>query len=81
MIQQRNTKFFLRLDQKLEQLMVEKKCFMEKNYAKIGFNTADDLPVNKQLKFPTLIIITRCVFQEGEKLYPQVYLDECLYES
>ena len=32
------------------------------------------------LKFPTLIIIIRCVFQKGEKLCPQISLDECLYE-
>ena len=61
--------------------MVEKNCFMKKNYARIGVNTDDDLPLNKQLTFPTLTIIIRCVFQEGEKLHPQIYLDECLYES
>ena len=42
--------------------------------------TDDDVPLNKPLKFPTLTIIIRCVFQEGEKLYPQIYLDECLYK-
>ena len=58
-----------------------KELFYEKNYAKIGVNTDEDLPLNKQLKFSTLTIIIRCVFQEGGKLYPQVYLDECLYDS
>ena len=53
---------------------------MKKNIARIEVNTDDDLPFNKPLKFPTLTIIMRCIFQEGEKLYPQVYLDECLYE-
>ena len=57
-----------------------KELFYEKNYARIGINTDDDLPLNKPLKFPTLTIIIRCVTQEGEKLYPQIYLDECLYE-
>ena len=57
-----------------------KELFYEKNYARIGVNTDDDLPLNKQLKFPTLTIIIRCVLQNGEKLYPQIYLDECLYE-
>ena len=57
-----------------------KELVYEKNYARIRVNTEDDLPLNKQLKFPTLTIIIRCVFQEGEKLYPQIYLDECLYE-
>ena len=27
-----------------------------------------------------LTIIVRSVFQQGKKLYPQIYLDECLYE-
>ena len=60
--------------------MVEKNCFMEKNYARIDVNTDNNIPLNKQLKFPTLTIIIRCFFEESGKLYPQVYLDECLYE-
>ena len=47
---------------------------------KIKFNADNNLPLNKPLKFPTLTVIVRCVFQEDEKLYPQIYLDECLYE-
>ena len=58
----------------------EKELFYEKDYARIGINTDDDLPLNKPLKFPALTIIIRCVLQKGEKLYPQIYLDECLYE-
>ena len=57
-----------------------KEIFYEKNYTRIGINTGDDLPLNKQLKFPTLTIIIRSVLQNGEKLYPQIHLDECLYE-
>ena len=57
-----------------------KELFYKKYYTKIGINTDDDLPLNKLLKFPTLTIIIRCVFQEGEKLYPEICLDECLYE-
>ena len=60
---------------------MEKKLFYEKNYARIGVNTDADLPLNKQLKFLTLTIIIKCVLQNGEKLYPQIYLNECLYES
>ena len=59
--------------------MVEKN-FYEKNYTKIGVNTDDDIPLKKTLKFPTLTIIIRCVFQEGTILYSQIYLDECLCE-
>ena len=57
-----------------------KKLFYEKNYIRIGINTDDDLPLNKQLKFPTLTVIIRCVLQRGKKLYAQIYLDKCLYE-
>ena len=45
-----------------------KELFYKKNYAKIVVNTDGNLPLNKQLKFPTLTIIIRCVFQEGKKL-------------
>ena len=58
-----------------------KELFYERNYARTRINTNDDLPLNKQLKFPTLTIIIRCVLQNGEKLYLQIYLHECLYES
>ena len=70
-------KFGVELDQTLNK---GKELFHKKNYAKIGINTDEYLPLNKRLKFPTLIIIVRCVFQEGEKLHSQVYLEEFLYE-
>ena len=57
-----------------------KELFYEKNYARIGVITDDDLPLNKPLKLLTLTIIIRYVFQEGAKSHPQIYLDECLYE-
>ena len=54
--------------------------YYEKHYTKAGVNTDDDIALNKKLKFPSLTIIIRCVFQNGNKLQPQVYLDEYLYE-
>ena len=60
--------------------MVEKNCFMKKNYAKIGINTDDDLFLNKQLKFTALTIIIECVFKESEKLYSHICIVECLYD-
>ena len=57
-----------------------KEMFYQKNYDRIGVNTDDNVPLNKKLKFPTLTIIIRCVFEKSGKLYPQIYLDECLYE-
>ena len=32
------------------------------------------IPLNKQLYFPTLTIIIRCVFEKYGTYYPQVYL-------
>ena len=46
---------------------------------KIKFNSDDDLPLNKPLKFNAMTIIIRSVFESG-KLYPQVFLDDTLYE-
>ena len=72
--------FFSGIKSEIEMLNGRKELYYEKNYARIGIDTDDDLPLNKPLKFPTLMTIIRCVFQEGKKLYLQVYLDECLYE-
>ena len=47
---------------------------------KIKFNSEDDLPLNKQLKFHNITTIIRSVFEEDGKLYPQVFLDDTLYE-
>ena len=57
-----------------------KELIDEKDYAEIRINTDDDVLLNKELKFPTLTIITRCIFQEGNKIDPQIYLDERLYQ-
>ena len=64
----------------IETLIGGKELFYRKNYARIEVSTDDNLPLNTQLKFPMLTIIIRCVFEESGKLYPQFYLDECLYE-
>ena len=47
---------------------------------KIKFNSNDDSPLNKPLKFHAVTIIIRSVFEEDGKLYPQVFLDVALYE-
>ena len=52
----------------------------EKDYMKTKFNSDDDLPLNKQLKFHNMTITIRSVFKEDGKLYPQDFLDDTLYE-
>ena len=47
---------------------------------KIKFNSADNLSLNKILKLHNLTVIVRSAFDEDGKYYPQVFLDECLYE-
>ena len=52
----------------------------EKDYMKIKFNSDDDLPLNKQLKFNNMTITISSVFEEDGKLYLQVFLHDTLYE-
>ena len=47
---------------------------------KIKFNSDDNLPFNKPLKFHIMTIIVRCVFEEYGKFYPQLFLDDTLHE-
>ena len=52
----------------------------EKDYMKIKYNSDDNLPLNKPLKFHNMIITNRSVFQKDGKRYPQVFLDDTLYK-
>ena len=54
-----------------------KKIIIEKITWK--FNSDDDLPLNKLLKFHVMSIIIRCVFSEDGNFYPQLFLDDALY--
>ena len=51
-----------------------------KDYMKIKVSSDDHLPLNKSLKFPLMTITIRCVFKEDNEPYPQVFLDDTLYE-
>ena len=55
-------------------------CDYEKDYIKNRFNSDDDLPLNKPLKFHLMTITIRSVFEKDGKLYPKVFLDDTLYE-
>ena len=45
---------------------------------KIKVNSNDDLLLNETLEIHKIKIVLRAVFHEGNKYYPQVFLDECL---
>ena len=47
---------------------------------KIKFNSNDQLPLNKTIEIPSMIIVARAVFNRNNKFYPQVLLDEHLYK-
>ena len=47
---------------------------------KIKLSSDDNLPLNKILKLHNITIVLRSAFQEDNKYYPQVFLDECLYK-
>ena len=51
----------------------------EKDYMEIKFNSDDNLPLNKPLKFHLMTITIRSIFEEEGKLYPQLFLNDALY--
>ena len=55
-------------------------CDYEKGYMKIKFNSDDYLLLNNPLEFHNMTITIRSAFEEDGKLYPQVFLDDNLYE-
>ena len=55
-------------------------CDYEKDYMKIKFNSDDNLPLNKPLKFHSVTITIRSVFEEDSKFYPQAFLEDYLCE-
>ena len=53
----------------------------DKNDMKIKFESNDNLPTDNIINMHQVTIIIRLLFQRGKKLYPQIYLDDCLYKS
>ena len=51
----------------------DKEFEYNKSFTKIKFDSDDDFPLNKQLKFPTIIISVRPVFEKYGEYYPQIY--------
>ena len=47
---------------------------------KIKLNLDEKLPLNKTIKIRSMIIVIKAAFHENKKLYPQVFLNACLYK-
>ena len=69
----------MELKTKLKQQNGGKENDYGEDYMKINFNSDDGLPLHAPLKFHAITIIIRSVFEDG-KLYPQLFLDDTLYE-
>ena len=52
----------------------------DKDYMKIKLDSDDNLPLNKIVKFRVMTIIIRNIFEKDNKYYPQIFLDDSLYE-
>ena len=57
-----------------------KKIEHGKDFRKIRLESNDDVSLNKPIKLLLLTIIIRSVFNEDGKFYPQLFLDDALYE-
>ena len=60
----------------IEKINNNKSVEYEKNYMKNRFDSDDKLPLNKQLKFLSVTIVIRSVYEDDGKYY----LDDCLYQ-
>ena len=67
------------LKMRLKQLMVVKKIKFDKDFMRIKIDSDDNLPLKKPLKFPTMTIIFRSIFEEDGKFCPQINLGERFY--
>ena len=64
--------FFNGIRNKIKEMSSDE-CDYEKDYMKIKFNSDDDLPLNKALKFHNIAMTIRSVFKEDGKLYLKVF--------
>ena len=49
-------------------------------YNKLRFSYDVDLPLDRPIKLHSLIIVVNCIVCKGNKLYPEIYLDEGIFE-
>ena len=61
---------------------IEDKIILDKidGFDKIRFSSDIDLPLGILIQFKILTIIIRCIIKKDDKYYPEIYLDECLYD-
>ena len=57
-----------------------KENYYGKDYMKIKFNSDNEFPLNKPLKFNAITIIIGSVFEDGGKRILQLFLDDAFYK-
>ena len=45
---------------------------------KIKFNSDNELPLNKTIEIPSIIVVVQAIFNENNKHISQIFLDKCL---
>ena len=61
---------------------IEDKIILDKidGFDKIRFSSDIDLSLGTLIQFKILTIIIKCIIKKYDKYYPEIYLDECLYD-
>ena len=61
---------------------IEDKIILDKidGFDKIRFSSDIDLPLGTLIQFKILTIIIRSIIKKDDKYYPEIYLDEFLYD-
>ena len=52
-----------------------------KDYNKFRFNSNINLPLNTIIEFHSLVINISRVIKKNDEYYPEIYLNECLYNK
>ena len=53
--------------------MTKNSDYYDEKYMKIKFSSDDELPLNKMIEIPSIIIVARAVFHENNRYYSQVF--------
>ena len=68
------------IEKEIETINSDKKIEYRKDFKKIRFESNDDLPLNKPIKLHLLTVTITSIISENGKFYPQLLLDDALYE-
>ena len=68
------------IKKEIETINGGKKDVYGKDFKKIRFECNDELPMKTPIKLHILTVIIRFVFSLDGKFYPQLFLDDALYD-